>query len=108
MERRTVLFLQSETRADESENGAEKEANSFQATGRGFKFVVFSTTNLNLLFRQTFLVLCVWLKTVRGQSLNLFLCKQKKIPRRVFILYLAFICKAYVDFTFRSKDNVIE
>jgi hypothetical protein len=31
-----VLFLRSETWVDESENGAEKEVNSFQANGKGF------------------------------------------------------------------------
>jgi hypothetical protein len=46
-------------------------------------------------------------KTVRGQGLNLFPCKQKKIPRRVLILKLTFISKASVEIHFRSKDNMI-
>ena len=48
--------------------------------GRGFQFVVFLPTNWNLLFRQTFWVSRVWLKTVRGQNL-------KSWKQRVFIFY---------------------
>jgi hypothetical protein len=68
-------------------NGAEKQANSFLAKGEGFSICSFLLpTNWNLLFRQTFFIFCVWLKTVRGQSPSLFLVKHKKIPRRVLIL----------------------
>ena len=47
-------------------------------------------------------------KGTRWQGLNLFLVKHKKIPRRVLILKLTFICKASVEISFRSDDNVIE
>jgi glucose-6-phosphate 1-dehydrogenase len=57
---------------------------------------------------QTFFISCVWLKTVRWQGLNLYLVKQKKIPRRVLILYLALIRQASENFFLWGKDYVIE
>ena len=46
--------------------------------------------------------------TQEWQSPSLFLVKHKKIPRRVLILKLTFICKASVEISFRGKDNVVE
>ena len=57
-----------ETSPDGSETKRKNRRTLSWQKGRGFKFVVFSTTNLNLLFRQTFLVFCVWLKTMRWQG----------------------------------------
>src|SRR5450759_4697878 len=103
-----VLFLRSETRPDGSETKRKNRLTLSWQKGRGFQFVVFLPTNWNLLFRQTFFIFCVWLKTVRGQSPSLFLVKHKKIPRRVLILKLTFVCKASEEISFRSEDNVVE
>jgi hypothetical protein len=59
--------------------------------GRGFKFVVFSTTNLNLLFRQIFLISCVWLKTVRWQSIEFTILLAESIKKAVHIVSLHFL-----------------
>jgi len=45
-----VLFLRRETRADESENGAEKQANSFQAKGKGFSICSFFFLQIEISF----------------------------------------------------------
>ena len=48
-------------------------------------------TNWNLLFRQTFLVFCVWLKTVRGQSGEFTIPLVESIKKAVQVVSLHFL-----------------